>query len=480
MKSAIISIILIVFFQSAVLGQFEKSYKPLPFQDTIPSNLHETLKQRLKADKETVMAKGKVGSYMKTLYEQRTDYLVKTFNEDYFMVEDNLAKYLQSVLNKIYDANPQLPRETNVYPYRSSSPNAISFGEGTLGIMLGLIERIESEDVLAFVLCHELAHYHTGHTAKKIEQLADLNYDRVLKKQIDAIMSNPYGRYTKLKNLFNSLDLSISKHSRETEFEADSIGLSYFLKTTYNRAAPLRCMQILSSADSNTFKRNIDFKKYFSFREFPFKESWIDYQPSDVWHALPEHAGSDTAQTHPNCDKRFFALKRQLRLTDSSPSVIRKGKLIPSVADQASFEIVSTLYHYRQYGKAMFHAIVLAEKFPGNAYAHAMICKSLYQLYRAQKNHEFGKVMELPDPRFEENYNRFLSFIHKLRLFEMANLAYHYAATRPEPFYSDEEFLHALWMCSKLEVSKVDPEKVRIDYEALYPKGRYISEMKKY
>jgi len=479
MKPAEFCIVFTFFLQQFGFAQSASTYSPLEFQDTIPSAIHESIKTRLKKDQAGVSAKGRVGSYMKTLYAQRSDYLIKTFNEDYFMVDDEISIYLKSVLGKIYDANPGLSREAAVHGYRSASPNAISFGEGTIGVMLGLLERIESEDVLAFVLCHELAHYHQGHTAKKIEELADLNYDRVLKRQIDAINASPYGRYTRLKALFNSLDLSISKHSRETEFEADSIALSYFLKTKYDRTAPLRCMKILGGADSSTFKGNLDLKKYFSFKEFPFKESWIAYEPSPVWQAVAANSDSDTARTHPHCDKRFSALQRQLGITGAVPES-QGGSPIPVICKQASFEIINSQYHFKEYGRAMFHAMIVAERFPDNAYSHAMIAKCLYQLYSAQKNHQLTKVLDLPHPRYEENYNRFLSFIHKLRLFELASLAYHYSATRPEPFYSDEEFLHALWMCSKLEVSKLDPEKVMEDYEALYPNGKYIREMRKY
>jgi hypothetical protein len=35
-------------------------------------------------------------------------------------------------------------------------------------------------------------------------------------------------------------------------------------------------------------------------------------------------------------------------------------------------------------------------------------------------------------------------------------------------------------MCSRLEISKLDPEKVRIDYSELFPDGKYLSEMNKY
>lgn len=472
---------LIVFFltlnSSLGFAQTEKNFKPLPILDTIPTSNYQELKLRLQLDQQKVTAKGKAGSFMKELYKQRFDYIVKTYNEDYIMVDDDVAGYLQKVLDEIYNANPQLPRDAKIFGYRSDAPNALSFGEGTMCVMLGLLARVETEDVLAYVLCHELAHYHAQHTDRRMEMLAHLNYDKVLKKQISEIQNNPYEKYSKLKALFNSLDLSINKHSRADEFAADSIGLTYYRRTNYNPLAPLRCMQILKEADRGVFKNNIDFKKYFSFSEFPFKDSWIAYKKSDVWHADKTWTTPDSARTHPNCDNRLEALVHQINTEIPADSNFKKGVIIKDITDKAAFELVNTHYHFKQYGKALFQSLVLAEQYPQNVYAHAMIVKCMYQLYRAQKNHVLGKSLELPDPRFEENYDRFLNFIHALRLFELANLSYYYAISQPESFYSDEEFIHALWMASKFDFSKVDSQKVRDDYEQLFPNGKYLQEM---
>jgi hypothetical protein len=69
---------------------------------------------------------------------------------------------------------------------------------------------------------------------------------------------------------------------------------------------------------------------------------------------------------------------------------------------------------------------------------------------KARENHVLGKVLELPDPRFNENYDRFLTFFHRLRLSELENLAYNYVISQDEKYFSDEEFLYATWLCSRL------------------------------
>lgn len=463
----------------SALAQSEKTFIPSAFLDTVPEDVHNTLKARLLNDKGRVTVKGREGDYIKTLYDQRFDYVVSNFNEDRFILDHPLTATLRKITDRIYATNPQLPRELSIYTYRSSVPNAVSFGEGTICLMLGLLERVETEDQVAYILCHEFAHYYAQHAERNIAELAALNYDKELKRTINDIKKDPYRTYAKLKALFNSLDLSLSRHNRKSEFEADSLGLVYYLNTGYNPYAPLRVMQILGNADRGLFTKNIDFKKYFDFKAFPFQDSWIDYSPSDMIYASPDdEEEGDTLKTHPNTKRRFDRIQRQLRITDLDSTQLYIGESFSHLSELASFEILSSHYHFREYGKALFSALVLAESYPRNPYPHAMISKSLYQLYKAQKDHNLEKVLELPDPRFDENYNRFLSFINKLRLHELASLAYEYATTRPTEFYTDEEFIHALWQCSRFEFSKVDAEKVALEYEQLYPNGRYLQEMK--
>jgi hypothetical protein len=222
------------------------------------------------------------------------------------------------------------------------------------------------------------------------------------------------------------------------------LGLLLYLKTGYDHEAPLRVIEILESADQEFYTAPIHFNKIFDFKGFPFKESWIQYEKSDVWHAPKKYADSDTAQTHPNCKRRMQALIRQLqridKLNSTSGGVGAIGKF-ESIKAQASLEIIESEYHFKKYGKAIYKALVLLNKHPENAYLHAIVAKCLYQIYQSQKRHEFGKTVELPDPRFSENYDRLLTFIHKLRLSEMVNLAYYYSISQKEEYFSDEEYL---------------------------------------
>src|SRR5687768_10990227 len=134
MKSVLLA--LLTLKCAVAIGQFQKVFTPSRFQDTIPFETYNLLKDRLSQDKAAVTAKGKAGAYIRSLYDHRFDYVVKSFNEGYVMVDHPLTSFLQGISIRIYRANPQLSPDVTVYAFASSVPNALSFGEGTACFML--------------------------------------------------------------------------------------------------------------------------------------------------------------------------------------------------------------------------------------------------------------------------------------------------------------------------------------------------------
>lgn len=468
------------FSSIAALCQFDLTYNPAPIQDTIPTNIHHSIKSKLALDKTKIKdVEGREVAYIKDLYDQRAALVVQQFNDDYFIVDTEMSPYLQEVLNSIYASNPSLPRETSVYAFRSEAVNAMSYGEGTIAFTLGLLSRMESEAQIAFVLCHELAHYHAKHSDIKLTEITRLNYSKDIKKKVKSISKNEYGKFTKYNQLISSLSLSITKHSREKEFEADSLALQFYLNTSYDLEAPIRTLEILDHADISLHRENLDIKKYFDFHAYPFKDHWLSYTPSNTWHASPH--GNDTLRTHPSCSKRIEAIKRQLKTHVATAKKYSDSKIdkVKYLRMRSDFEIVASNYHFEQFGRGLFNSLMLAERYPNNVYVHSMISQCLYQLYWNQKNHTLGKVLTLPDPRLEENYDRFLTFVHNLRLMELASLSYYYTMTKKNSYGTNEDFLYACWLTSHSEISQEDPAKIKAEYLSIFPSGKYASKMLK-
>jgi Zn-dependent protease with chaperone function len=471
----------VVFVFQFVLAhaQFEKTYSPAIYLDTIPTEVSDSLKARLARQKKRITGKTTVRNFTYSLYEKHNESLVQFFNEDYFIQDDELTDYLHRVLQKVIRFNPQIKGDISIYAFRSSVPNAFTFWDGTIGVTLGLLARMENEDELAFVICHELAHYYAQHVDKRIAEIARINYDPQIEKEIKSIRSDQFEKYSKLKKLFKDLGLSLSHHNRGEEFQADSIGLTFMLRTDYRPQASLRLMEILDSANAPRYKKLIDIRKAFTLTKYPFKEAWLDYQKSVMYHKTGDEdfGDSDTVRTHPDCKRRIVALKEILRANQLSTERIplNTDATIRSIATRSEFEMVDTENHYKHYGKSLFYALALLQKYPGNFYLTGMVGRNLSQIYQSMKAHQFGKVVSFPDDRFEENYNRVLSFLQKLRIMEAAALAYYYMVEKEEIYFHDEEFLFSFWYASQMPMSDLSANLVKDDYLQRFPNGKYTS-----
>jgi Zn-dependent protease with chaperone function len=457
-------------------AQLASNYLAAPIQDTIPAFYSEQIKTRLNTDLlKAANFRGKVGASMKELLTERAGYVIENFNEDFFIIDPRFTGYLQDVLAKIYQANPQLPKETTVFAHRSSASNAISFGEGTIAFTLGLLCHLETESQIAFVLCHELAHYHSNHSNEKIQSIAQLYNSKEFKNELRAINRSEYGQYTRYVKLVSSLGISVSKHGREKEFEADSLAFFYFVNVSTDFNAPIRTLEILDSLDVDRKIEPIKLKKHFHFLDYPFKESWIEYDSQIIWSNRDKEI-QDSLRTHPSCDLRIKAIQRQM----VNSAAINSRNLVlgkpTEIVLLSQFERIESQYHLKNYGRAMYNSLMLLEQFPQNAYLHAMVGKCLYQLYAYQKRHELGKVLPLPDPRFGESYDRFLTFLQSLRLSELEALTNHYMNEKKGIYSNDEYFLFALWLCAHTDPREANLKSIQNEYIRKFPKGKYTQQ----
>lgn len=124
-------------------------------------------------------------------------------------VSRNLIKAAGSSLGDIVDW------EVNVID--SPEVNAFVLPNGKIFVFTGIMKAVQSEDALAAVLAHEIAHQMAGHSAEKLSM-----YKLLLVAQV--VMSF----FVDVSFIFNPLFLSLGvtlPFSRACEREADYIGL---------------------------------------------------------------------------------------------------------------------------------------------------------------------------------------------------------------------------------------------------------------
>lgn len=125
--------------------------------------------------------------------------------------------------------------------------NAMAVPGGYIYITRGMLERINSEDELAGVLGHEIAHVTARHSAQQISKQQLAQFGLVL----GAVVAGPevlqqYGQIAQL-----GLGLLFQRYSRQHETEADLLGTGYMAEARYHPVGAERMLMALQRLDKN-------------------------------------------------------------------------------------------------------------------------------------------------------------------------------------------------------------------------------------
>jgi hypothetical protein len=172
-----------------------------------------------------------------------------------------MTAYLESVMAKLFAVAPEDGIPVRIYIQDSGQLNAFAHNDGSIALPLGVLENIEHEDELAFVLAHELAHviyrHHQSDWFVDIQKKS-LGAQSVAFDVIEAL--RPYrvaGPRAELDDimLWSEAALMISEDalapnwSRGQEDAADLFGLDLMSAAGYNRGAVFAFIDKLAEAE---------------------------------------------------------------------------------------------------------------------------------------------------------------------------------------------------------------------------------------
>jgi Zn-dependent protease with chaperone function len=120
--------------------------------------------------------------------------------------------YLTEITDKLQQC-AKLPYDIKVYKLDMEQPNAFAVPGGSIYVTRGMLEKLESENELAFVIGHELGHF------KNKDHIRGLGRSLLL-SLISMFMGDSYGLA-----LSTTLQISQAKYSQSAELDADSFGL---------------------------------------------------------------------------------------------------------------------------------------------------------------------------------------------------------------------------------------------------------------
>lgn len=214
--------ILLGLFSFSVKGQTDfDAYSGLKSIGTLPKDFVSSTYEIVKAQQDRVSTESEDKFEQEALqnFYLESNYAVdELLRSGKVLYNDEVSTYVNAVADEILKDHPALRKKLRFYVVKSPIPNAFTNQRGVILVNLGLIARLETEAQLAFILCHEIAHYILKHNQDLYLESQNIEYGR--------------GEYRKYSN-YDRL-LSRTAYSRQNEKEADVEGLALFLKTRYD------------------------------------------------------------------------------------------------------------------------------------------------------------------------------------------------------------------------------------------------------
>ena len=147
-------------------------------------------------------------------------------------------KRVRSIGERIAEVCDRREFNYRFYVIDKDEKNAFSTPGGYVYINKGLLEILNSDDEIAFVLAHEIAHIVARHSIKKLQ--AALGYQMLILASLPAEKSSSF-----YQGLSFALAQIMSGYSREDEFKADELAVKYSKKANFSPLAGIKVLEKL-------------------------------------------------------------------------------------------------------------------------------------------------------------------------------------------------------------------------------------------
>ncbi|MBW3625698.1 MAG: M48 family metalloprotease [Armatimonadetes bacterium] len=138
--------------------------------------------------------------------------------------------------------------------------NAFSLPGGYIYLNKGLIDRCESDDELAGVIGHEIAHAAQHHLRKLMSQAQKFNWATLAIILAGAVSGTDVGGAALLSQVITQA--RVSGYGMKFETESDRYAIEYLMKTPYNPVGVLTFMEKLARDESRKGGQNVDMGIY--------------------------------------------------------------------------------------------------------------------------------------------------------------------------------------------------------------------------
>ncbi|HOZ40199.1 MAG TPA: M48 family metalloprotease [Flavobacteriales bacterium] len=432
-SASCVTTVLALIAMSVVSGSIvaQESCDRIPPREAPPKELVEAMKRQYEQDSVGFQLPDK--KMLKAVRNDRQQLrraMVDRLEDRMFIHGTPINALLDSMMDVIVATDPSLTRP-RVNLTWLTIPNAVSWGEGTITVFIGLLPHLRSKDELAFVLAHELAHHHQGHTDRDIRAKHERLASGELKEQVKEAMRQTYGRRARLEALLMDVVVDVRKHGRAYESESDSLGLIWLMRTRFDPLGAIGTMEVLDKTDKELDQRPIDLRAAFDHPGVDFSGLMARSQtPISSLAGVDafDRSREEDLKTHPDCVHRA----EDLRIWSGMEGMGEGGPTnearaaYAGIARKAMRWLVESEFYYEDAGRAVFLALQRLRDEPEDPFWNAAVARGFAMLHKASKEHDLAFVLATPKKTLDPVYATFLEVVHGLRMSEYAALSEHY------------------------------------------------------
>lgn len=485
----------LVLVSMALWAQFDKDYTPITYTGTIPPEFLENARSKSEAeiaanDKQVLSKKQGKEFYVVQNYS-----LSSLFTSGVVYFNDELTAYVNKVADKLLADQPEIRSQVRFYVTRSQVPNAFAWRDGSLFINIGLINYLENEAQLAFIMSHEIDHYLEEHALLRYKKNKDFEKD-----------------IFKRKNEEESI-IKLLKYSRENELDADAGGFDIYLRSGYDPREALKALELLGFMDDDKYKGELDLITLLSTEEQKVDSSWLcndlevavntatdsrdnrkkrerntvkhqyetseDDDDDDDQEDLAEEEDDedlDPFSTHPSVKKRTKEMTELLsKLTDTTGAVYLVGKAdFERVKTIVSFEVINEYLKDADYFRSLYEAWQLQKWYPENLFLKETIATNLFWISYYFDLKSIDELMEDYEQYEGQAYGKFLCFFDYMDDDDMLDLSTAYLEQLHEENSTSDVITIAFARTLQMNRKKRDAKKIYKDFDEQYPDSDHV------
>lgn len=371
--------------------------------------------------------------YAKKIFKESKDEFNDEILHGDYIFEDSIQGLLNQIVQKLQQANTNIPDKVDFYVSRNITLNAMSMADKSFLMNLGSFYFLENEQQMAALISHEFAHSILKHQFISIKKAYKMETDEA-RKNLEQVKKSRYGRGARALERFKDMLYSNGKMNRQQEYEADSLGYVLFKNAGYKPTEYLNAFQLMMEYDTIRPKYmdlNI-YRKVFEFPGLKFREEWFkmeDFSGYD-YTKFKEKYNSDSLKSHPELAERIAKLDTHFQELKQKSESAKPSDWFAAINNLAKYESLSSLDLTEEYGFGVYVCLwrMSGDKAADKAFYEQWLGKYFTKILKARKDYNLNRYLDRVDPRNHSlAYQQFLNFMWNLKISEIEQIAKYYS-----------------------------------------------------